>query len=34
MFDIEGIVETKDLEIEAETNEGNKLIFKNGNFNI
>ena len=28
------MIGTSDLEIEADTNQGKKLIFKNGNFNI
>lgn len=31
---VDFMIGTSDLEIEAETNEGKKLIFKNGNFNI
>ena len=31
---VDFMIGTKDLEIEAETNRGKKLIFKNGNFNL
>ena len=31
---VDFMIGTSDMEIEAETKEGKKLIFKNGNFNI